>query len=85
MPEASSSSGGFSLFKPSEGINYNFVVYTYAAASIIGAGLLGLDKVAGLPQVEGYWIIFSPFLPCLLWSLVVRQRWLKERKASKAD
>ena len=28
--------------------------------------------------MEGMYVIFIPFIPCLLWSLVVRYYWLKE-------
>ena len=29
-------------------------------------------------QLEGLYQVFVPFFPCLLWSLVVRSRWLKD-------
>merc|ERR1712194_366434 len=32
--------------------------------------------------IEGMYFVFSPFIPCLLWSLIVRCYWLKERKVS---
>ena len=60
-------------------INYNFVVGMYTIASVIFVMLLILDKVVEVPQVEGFWIIFAPFIPCLLVSLVVRSRWLRRR------
>jgi len=77
-------SSGFSLLRPSEGINYNFVAGTYAAAVVLFVALLLLDKAAKVPQVEGFWIIFSPFVPCLAWALLVRSRWLKEEQQRKS-
>ncbi|KAL7549326.1 hypothetical protein ACHAWF_012597 [Thalassiosira exigua] len=32
--------------------------------------------------MEGMHLIFVPFVPCLLWSLVVRYYWMKETKVS---
>jgi len=81
-PEAPS---GFFLFRPAEGINYDFVVNMYAAASVVFATLAVLDRFMKVPQVEGYWIIFSPFLPCLLWALVVRSRWRTLSKHKKSE
>ena len=33
--------------------------------------------------MEGMYFIFVPFIPCLLWGLVVRYYWLKETKVSQ--
>ena len=73
------------LTTPADGINYNFVTGTYAAAVAVFGVLLGLDKMAKVPQVEGFWIIFLPFIPCLAWSLIIRGRWLQQQKLSKSD
>ena len=29
-------------------------------------------------QIEGLYLVFVPFFPCLLWSLVVRSRWVAD-------
>ena len=34
-------------------------------------------------QLEGLYLVFIPFFPCLLWSLAVRVRWLKENAVQK--
>merc|ERR1712085_231720 len=34
--------------------------------------------------IEGMYFIFAPFIPCLLWSLIVRYYWLKEIKVSSS-
>jgi hypothetical protein len=67
------------MFRPSDGINYNFVAGVYCFAVLICASLLALDKAIHVNQVEGYWIVFAPFIPCLVWSLVVRAAWLKKK------
>lgn len=33
--------------------------------------------------MEGMYFIFVPFIPCLLWSLIVRYYWLKETMVSQ--
>lgn len=33
--------------------------------------------------MEGMYLIFVPFVPCLLWGLVVRYYWMKENKVSQ--
>ena len=57
----------------------------YAIASLIFVVLIVLDKVVVVPQVEGFWIIFAPFIPCLLVSLPLRSRWLKRRTEEVAQ
>ena len=68
-----------SILSPSKDINYNFVAGMYALATLILVLLLVLDKVLQVTQVAGFYIIFAPFAPCLLWSLFVRSRWLADK------
>lgn len=35
--------------------------------------------------MTGMHFIFDPFIPCLLWSLIVRYYWLKEGQAKKVS
>ncbi len=35
--------------------------------------------------MQGMYFIFAPFVPCLLWSLVVRYFWMKETKKITLD
>ncbi|CAK5145438.1 unnamed protein product [Aphanomyces euteiches] len=70
------------IFEPAETINYNFVSGAYAACSLIFVILLIAHQYTD--QVEGFYIVFAPFVPCLLWSLVVRKNWLaKQAEAVK--
>jgi hypothetical protein len=71
------------LLSPSKDINYNFVVGVYLAASVLCV-LFYLGEVLGPEKdnpVQGWWIIFSPFLPCLLWATALRSQWLAAEKA----
>lgn len=35
--------------------------------------------------MQGMYFIFAPFVPCLLWSLIVRYFWMKETKKTSLD
>ena len=65
------------LYSPSADINYNFIAVVYALASLLCVGLYVLDVVMKVDSSKGYWLIFSPFIPGLLWALYMRAGWLK--------
>eukprot|EP00563_Minutocellus_polymorphus_P002996 CAMPEP_0181042814 /NCGR_PEP_ID=MMETSP1070-20121207/12359_1 /TAXON_ID=265543 /ORGANISM="Minutocellus polymorphus, Strain NH13" /LENGTH=138 /DNA_ID=CAMNT_0023121069 /DNA_START=10 /DNA_END=426 /DNA_ORIENTATION=- len=52
-----------------------------------GEGDAGGDEEGALHeftrQLEGLYLVFIPFFPCLLWSLAVRIRWLKGSSSQK--
>ena len=59
-----------------------------AAAAADGGDGTGGDSEEGAlheftRQLEGLYLVFVPFFPCLLWSLAVRARWLKENGVQK--
>ncbi|ETW00674.1 hypothetical protein H310_07237 [Aphanomyces invadans] len=62
------------IFSPVDSINYNFVSGVYGLCTVIFLGLLVIQRYTD--AVEGFYIVFAPFVPCLLWSLVVRRNWL---------
>lgn len=64
------------LLTPSPTINYNFVSGVYAFFSALCVLLAVLHKYT--EAVEGFYIVLVPFLPALVWSLMVRARWLKQ-------
>lgn len=66
------------LFSPSPSINYNFVagVYGFFSALCLLLGALHFYS----PQVEGFFVVLAPFVPCFAWSLVVRGRWLQQQQ-----
>eukprot|EP00903_Cladosiphon_okamuranus_P014810 g13716.t1 len=68
---------------PSLGINYNFVAGAYLVCSVIFGVLLCLDKQFHVEAVEGGWVVFAPFLPCLAWALAMRSKWLATGDGSK--
>ena len=93
------------LFKPSPSINYNFISAIYAAFSLLGCILYGLETIAFAPykeneikdseenstmkelaeSTEGLYLIFIPFIPCLLWSLIVRKEYCRLRDECDRD
>ncbi len=60
-------------------IQWNVVSFMYAAGCALWA-FFGLMQLAGKESVAGVWIIFSPFLPCLLYAL---HRWHRQRHEAK--
>ncbi|CAH0519051.1 unnamed protein product [Peronospora belbahrii] len=67
------------IFTPSTTINYNFVVGVYAFFTALCAMLSVLHFYTS--QLEGFYIVLMPFVPCFFWSLVVRHRWLQQPKS----
>ena len=80
------------IFKPSPSINYNFISSIYAAFALLGITLYSLETYVFAPHkdsdehetmkelagsTEGLYLIFIPFIPCFLWSLVVRKEYLR--------
>lgn len=74
------------MFEPAEGINYNFILGMYLFFLSLGSLFLALEFAFKVEAVQGFYLIFAPFVPALLWCFVVRQRWLaaggdKEKEA----
>ncbi len=62
------------LYVPQAETNYAFILYSYLVATAIFLVLIGLDIYAKVEAVKGYWIVFAPFCPCLIWAYVMRSR-----------
>lgn len=60
------------LYKPQDDIQYDFILYAYILATILGVVMAVLDIAFDVEIVHGFWIIFAPFLPAVLWALVMR-------------
>ena len=72
------------LLDPSPGINYTFVVGSYAVASLLCLALVVAGPVMGVDSVKGWYLALVPFPPCLAWGLLVRSRWLQGGEQSKS-
>jgi hypothetical protein len=66
------------VFTPSPTTNYNFVAGVYAFFTVLCVLLSVLHFYSS--QLEGFYIVLAPFVPCFFWSLVVRHRWLQQSK-----
>lgn len=71
------------LYRPQVGINYDFIYYCYSACSFLFAVLVIADLGYKLEQVKGYYIVFAPFLPCWIWSLMMKS--LAEKSKMKKE
>jgi hypothetical protein len=70
------------LYTPNKDISYAFILYAYLAATVTFAVLLVLDLVAHIEAVKGYYIIFTPFIPCLVWAVFMKNLADKRERAS---
>ncbi|TDH70582.1 hypothetical protein CCR75_005528 [Bremia lactucae] len=68
------------IFTPSPAINYSFVTGVYLFCTVLCAILSIMHHYT--PQVEGFYIVLVPFVPCFFWSVVVRHNWLKVKDCS---
>ena len=66
------------LLEPVETINYNFVAGVYGIFTCIFALFVVLQQYT--EAVDGFYIVMAPFVPCFLWSLIVRQKWLTQQQ-----
>lgn len=73
-----------SLFQPTKDINYDFITSCYVVGSIVWL-ILYLSHVAQVEALEGYFWIFLPFVPCLIWSLGVRAQWKAELASTSSE
>lgn len=71
------------LWKPQPDINYNFIASAFGVALVIGIALYILDVVYAVESVHGYWIVFVPYAPCLLWVGYMKMQIIQETSVSK--
>ncbi len=69
---------------PHKDINYNFIFYSYFVLGLVCLALYGIDKTANIEQLKGYYIIFTPFPPLLIWAYWMKSK-ATEMKAAVAD
>mmetsp|Transcript_33141 Transcript_33141/g.43645 ORF Transcript_33141/g.43645 Transcript_33141/m.43645 type:complete len:81 (+) Transcript_33141:71-313(+) len=55
-------------------VNYSFLVSIYALGIVICCVLFCLEKFLDVTAVKGFWVIFAPFFPSLLWGLYMKQQ-----------
>lgn len=71
------------VFEPMSGINYDFVLGMYAFFLAIGAVLAALSLGLKVEALDGFYLIFAPFLPATLWCFVVRRNWRQQKTKSE--
>jgi hypothetical protein len=57
----------------------------YAGGVLFAILFTILDLVYEIEEIKGFWIIFCPFAPALLWSLAMRSRATKMIAKEKGD
>jgi hypothetical protein len=72
------------LYKPQEGISYDFIFYCYSLSCVICAILFAFDFYK-VEVVKGFYVVFLPFIPCWIWSLVMKSAASRLQLKSKQD
>jgi hypothetical protein len=69
-----------SALTPNPDLDYNFLTAIYSIGFVTGVTLYALEKTVYQDSkfLADSYIIFLPFAPCLIWSTIVRHRWLRE-------
>jgi hypothetical protein len=62
------------LYKPQNDISYSFILYCYLICSALCLVLLGFEYTSYSSAVHGYWIVFAPFLPCVVWAFLMKRQ-----------
>lgn len=62
------------LYEKRPDISYDLLCVVYFLAVVVCIAFYTMEYIMLIPSVEGYWIVLSPFLPCLIWGLVMRNK-----------
>lgn len=73
------------LYTPQPDINYNFIKMSYVFAIFIGIVLFIGDHVFLVESLKGYYVIFIPFIPSLLWVLAISRNKVSELTKEKSE
>lgn len=73
------------LYKPQEGINYNFIFCIYLVCTIASLVFLFIEYIIQYEILKGLWIVFAPFLPTLIWASLMRRAKHQSDKDKKLD
>lgn len=60
------------LWKPRDDVSYDFIMIAYMIFSVISLVLVVCDRVLSVEALSGSWIVTAPFIPCLIWSIYMR-------------
>ena len=60
------------LLKPQAGVNYNYICLLQLVGVIICFILICTQFILEIETTKGWFIIFSPFIPTLLWTYSVK-------------
>ena len=60
------------LYKPNSNVNYNFISNVYLLFTTLGIFLYILEVFLKFEIAKGIWIVFIPFVPTLIWSIIIK-------------
>lgn len=86
------------LLKPNTGINYDVIAMMYAFGSGLCVLFYSVEKLItsenykdteivkeNMDSIKGVYLVFCPFLPCLLWGLMMRYVSKKELSTKQKE
>ena len=62
------------LYEKRPDISYDLLCVVYFVAVVLCVLFYTMEYMLNIPSVEGYWIVLSPFFPCLIWGLFMRNK-----------
>ena len=66
------------IFQWDSDLNYQGISVVYAVACVVAVSLFAGETYGSLPQsqwtsnLNGVYIVFAPYVPCLLWMLLIQ-------------
>ena len=66
-----------------EELSWKIVCMMYGFGSALCALFATLEKLWGIEQVKGMWLIFAPFLPCLAYAAFKFRRQMLQEKSKR--
>lgn len=73
------------LWRPSKDLNYDFILGAYLCFSVISVGLFALQYLFQIEDIEGFWVILSPFLLISPYIAVLRNEQKRCAKKKKHE
>ena len=73
------------LYKPQSNVNYNFISNVYLLFTTLGILLYILEVFLKFEIAKGIWIVFIPFVPTLIWSIIIKNSIITSQDIKNKD
>lgn len=62
------------LYQPQPSVSYSFILISYAICCSICVALLVMEFALHIDAIKGFWIVFAPFVPCVVWAFAMKRK-----------